>query len=145
MKDFLPMLVAYFTVMQNKAHSIHTWAKWEWLEFWVMHPVFDWIYQIFGDGAIDSIRERAGQLKIEIPNNLSDMVAKCKVKELTAIPSIPESSKVLYNDLVFMDKMLQVWIEQCDKEMDIVTQNMLADFQADIGKFVWKFEMWGMK
>ena len=139
MNDFLPLLVAYFTVLQNKFHSIHTGSKWP--EFWYLHWVFGEIYAIFGDDAIDDIRERAGQLKIEIPNSLSATLEKVKIKELEVIPSIPESAKIVYNDLVFMQKMLQFWVEECEKEKDIVTQNMLADFQAEIGKFIWKFDM----
>ena len=65
----------------------------------------------------------------------------CKIKELTVIPSISGCIPIVLNDLSFMDKMLQTGIEECDKEMDIVTQNMLADFQKDIGVFKWKLEM----
>ena len=142
MDKFLPLLVSYMVVLQNKLHNIHTGSKGTGLEFRVLHPIVWEIYAIFGDDAIDEIRERAGQLHIAIPNNLTTMLSECKIQELGEyIPSISESSVIVYKDLCFMKNMLQAGIEQCDIEKDIVTQNILADLQKEIWVFVWKYEM----
>ena len=137
MDKFLPLLLSYFVILQNKFHNIHTNAKWP--EFWYMHPIFWDIYAIFGDDAIDAIRERALQLHIDIPNTLDEYQASAKIKELTVVPSISNCISIVLNDLSFMEKMLAVGIAESNE--DIVTQNMLADFQKEIGTRRWKFEM----
>ena len=90
-------------------------------------------YQLFGDDAIDTIRERALQLHLAIPSSFAEYLENAKIKEIVNVPEISQCIPLVLKDLNFICGLLQIGVEACEKEMDIVTQNILSDFQKDIG------------
>ena len=118
---------------------MHTNSRWP--EFLYFHPFMSDVYQLFWDDVIDAIRERALQLWLDLPNTMAEYIATAKIKELPIVPSISACMPLVLNDLRFICSMLELGVIESGKENDVVTQNMLSDFQRDIGIAKRKLEM----
>jgi len=132
MPQYLKLLLSHFVVLQYKFHTIHTNARWP--EFLWFHEFMWDLYKMFWDDNIDWIKERALILWMDTPCSLAELLSLCKIPELKEVPSIPECWKIVYDDLVFIEQVLQKWIDISWEENDLVTQNTLID-RADA---VWK-------
>lgn len=143
MQNYLPLLLSYYLALQYKLHAIHTDAKWPW--FLYIHPFLDEVYQFFGDDSIDWIKERCNILWLSTASNLETALwIQNSIKQLDKVPTIQEAIKIVYADLVYMEGILQTWIDVSGKVNDLVTQNKLIDYLDILWKLRRKlqFELW---
>lgn len=130
MEKLLPVLLAHYLSLQYKIHSIHTNAKGAW--FIYLHPFFGEVYQVFWDDTIDWIKERALICGFNTPSNLSEAFSISGITQLDTIPAIRDCLVIVFEDLKFIEWVLQKMIKVSGDELDLVTQNKLIEFQDTI-------------
>ena len=136
MVEYLNKLLANFVVMEYKVHSIHTDIVGS--LFLDVHTLLWEIYNFFWSSNRDSIKERVRILRSFTPSSLSELIDLSEINEISKVPSLVRSLETVFADLEMLEKCLTEW---CDiAKDDLVTQNILIDFNTEIGKFRRKIE-----
>jgi len=137
MTEFLKKLLANFVVLQYKHHVIHTDMKGA--LFMPFHAFMDSVYSFFGDANIDLTRERIRILGDYPCTSLSSVLKDADIEELQwEVPALGECMNMVRDDLKKMMAVIDAGIEISAEEKDLITQNMLIDFSAELWKFEWK-------
>lgn len=131
-------LVANFKVLSYKIHCFHTDMAWK--EFMEYHKFLGDIYWWL-EGQIDIIKERARILNIYTATSLKEIVELSDIEEIdpedTPITEISTIKDFVSKDLSELETFLDEEIQYFGKTNDLVTQNIIIEFQDKIGKFRW--------
>ena len=136
MVDFLKTLLANFVVMEYKVHSMHTDIVGS--LFMPTHLLFGDVYSFFGADNRDKIKERVRILGEFTPSNLSELIDLAEIEEIKKVPSLLKCLEEVSADLEKMCLCLQKGIGESDK--DLVTQNLLIDFDDAVGVLKYKVD-----
>jgi DNA-binding ferritin-like protein len=137
MTEFLKKLLASMIVLQYKHHCIHTDARGA--LFLPFHDFMNSVYSFFGDANIDLIRERIRILGDYPGTSLSSALKDADIEELQGeVPALGECMTMVREDLNKIIAIVDAGIDISTEEKDLVTQNMLIDFNTELGKFEWK-------
>lgn len=105
-----------------------------------IHSFLNEVYSLFGDDTIDTLRERALQCGLEIPNTLQEYLGKANIKEMSSIPSVTACLPIVLKDLEYYCNLLQIGVVSSGELNDVVTQNILSGIQEKVGVIKWKIE-----